>query len=317
MRKNLILVVCLVLSSVAGVQADVIDNEKRSEGAKSPHDELRDAVAKIRSYYSPDSNLLANYRLAGAGHHARLGLLLGGAWIPGGGEPGAVVVAVTPGSPADEAGMLAGDVIIRFNGEALVDEEDHEGLLAMQASQKLVALSRELEEGDTVTLEYLRDGKTRRVALVARMIEFDPVIVQQLRERALQGPVKGYVPHVYPGGGRWFLPRAWLDMELVALNPELGEYFGADNGVLVVRGPESDETLGLESGDVILSIGGREVRSPEHAMRILRSYEPDETLTVQIVRHGRSQTLTGTVPDSPIDFDFNFDFEDRRQRVDR
>jgi S1-C subfamily serine protease len=273
MKKTLVLVMCLSLASTVAVQADVIDDEKRLEGPKSPHEELRDAVARIRSYYSPDYNMLANYKLARARHHARLGLILGGAWIPGDGEAGAVVVAVTPGSPAAEAGMLAGDVIISFNGEALAGEGDHEGLPSIAASQKLVAMSRELEEGDTVALEYVRDGKTHRVDLVARKIELDPLIVHQPRNKAL--------------------------------------------GVLVVRGPEGDDSLGLESGDVILSIGGREVRSPEHAMRILRSYEPDENLTVQIVRHRRSQTLMGTVPETPIDFDFRFDFRDREPREDR
>jgi S1-C subfamily serine protease len=93
-------------------------------------------------------------------------------------------------------------------------------------------------------------------------------------------------------------------MELVEINPELGEYFGSDSGVLVVRGPERDEILGLMSGDVILRIGEREVKNPEHVMRILRSYEPDEELSVDIIRHGRSQTLTGKVPETSFRFDY-------------
>jgi S1-C subfamily serine protease len=100
-------------------------------------------------------------------------------------------------------------------------------------------------------------------------------------------------------------------MELVTLNPELGEYFGAERGVLVVRGPAENDILGLKSGDVILGIGGREVRSPEHAMRILRSFEPEEKLTVQIIRHRQSQTLTGKVPESPVDFNFRWNNGDQ------
>jgi S1-C subfamily serine protease len=217
---------------------------------------------------------------------------------------------VTPGSPAEEAGLVAGDVITSFNGEELVDESDRRGIASMMASRKLAELSRGLEEGEKVTLEYERDGAPHRVDLVARKVQFDPEIVRQFDNQKLGGAFPTYAYRFSPGGGKWFLPRAWLDMELVALNPELGEYFGADSGVLVVRGPEENDPLGLQSGDVILSIGGREVRSPEHAMRILRSYEPEETLAVQIIRHGRSQTLTGTVPESPIDFDFKWDFRD-------
>mgnify|MGYP001814319113 FL=1 len=95
-------------------------------------------------------------------------------------------------------------------------------------------------------------------------------------------------------------------MELVEINPELGSYFGSDSGVLVVRGPEDDETVGLASGDVILRIGDREVKNPEHAMRILRSYEPEEELSIDIIRHGRSETLTGTVPETSFGFDYHF-----------
>jgi hypothetical protein len=41
-------------------------------------------------------------------------------------------------------------------------------------------------------------------------------------------------------------------------------------------------------------------------MRILRSYEPDEELSVDIVRHGRSMILTGTVPETSFRFDYRF-----------
>ena len=105
-------------------------------------------------------------------------------------------------------------------------------------------------------------------------------------------------------------------MELVSLNPELGEYFGADKGVLVVRAPKRDATLGLQSGDVILRIGEREVKSPEHAMRILRSYEPEEELTLHIVRRGRSEILTCTAPESALNFDDGWDFKKGWQPAD-
>jgi hypothetical protein len=42
-------------------------------------------------------------------------------------------------------------------------------------------------------------------------------------------------------------------------------------------------------------------RQPAHTIRILRSYESDEELVLNIVRHGRSQTLTGTVPEPGVE----------------
>jgi C-terminal processing protease CtpA/Prc len=310
MKMVLVLSCCLALSAVPTVQADVIGDENNPNQPRTAHQELRDAVARIRQYYSPGSKLLGDVRLAGFGGQARLGIILGSAWALEDREPGALVMAVTPGSPADEAGLLAGDVITSFNGEDLVGDEDGE-IISMRASQRLVELSRELEDGETVTLGYERDGSEKTAVLVARKIDIGQEIVRKFRNQDFHGAFPIYPPGRLRWSGSWFFPRAWLDLELVTLNPELGEYFGADGGVLVVRGSGGNDVLGLESGDVILSIGRREVRSPEHAMRILRSYEPEEELTVEIIRHGRSQTLVGTVPESPIDFDFRWNAGDR------
>jgi hypothetical protein len=107
---------------------------------------------------------------------------------------------------------------------------------------------------------------------------------------------------VMPGDdtAMWFFPHGWMDMELLALNPDLADYFGTDEGVLVLRASESDG-LGLKGGDVIVSIDNRTVKSPTHAMRILRSYEPEERITMEIMRHGRRETIEATVPERQVD----------------
>src|SRR5438552_1148214 len=88
----------------------------------------------------------------------------------------------------------------------------------------------------------------------------------------------------------------WGDLELVNLNPDLGEYFGTKDGVLVVKAP-GDSSLPVRSGDVILSIAGRKPTSPSHAMRILHSYEAGETVSLDIVRKQKRMTLTWKVPE--------------------
>src|SRR5690606_28082380 len=92
-----------------------------------------------------------------------------------------------------------------------------------------------------------------------------------------------------------FQPRPWRDLDLVPLTPALGEYFGTDKGLLVVRAPQ-DTTLGLRDGDVILEIGDREPQTPEHAARILASFESGETLTLTIMRRQRRETLEVQIP---------------------
>jgi S1-C subfamily serine protease len=81
-------------------------------------------------------------------------------------------------------------------------------------------------------------------------------------------------------------------LELVALNPSLGSYFGADEGVLVAD-VEEDSTLGLRPGDIVTRIGDRPVTTPDRMRRILQSYGPDEEITLQVRRDGRDTSVTG------------------------
>ncbi|WP_257879708.1 S1C family serine protease [Kocuria flava] len=62
---------------------------------------------------------------------------------------GAQVQEVVDGSPADEAGLRAGDVITEFNGHRIED------------ATSLTAAVRELPAGGTGTAVYLRDGEQR------------------------------------------------------------------------------------------------------------------------------------------------------------
>ena len=71
--------------------------------------------------------------------------------------------------------------------------------------------------------------------------------------------------------------------------------FGTSKGLLVVHAPD-DAKLQLKDGDVILDIGGREPTSPEHAMRILGSFQKGEPLKITIMRNKGKQTLDVKLP---------------------
>jgi hypothetical protein len=80
-------------------------------------------------------------------------------------------------------------------------------------------------------------------------------------------------------------------VDLIGLNPELAEYFGTSDGVLVTNVREG-AALELRPGDVILAVDGRAVSSPDHARRVLESYELDEDLTLRILRHEEQMEVT-------------------------
>lgn len=88
----------------------------------------------------------------------------------------------------------------------------------------------------------------------------------------------------------------WWGINLAALNSDLGRYFGSDSGVLVLSAG-TDALPGLQAGDVIRSIAGKEVRRPEDALRALRDQPAGNDVEVAILRERKARTLKITVPE--------------------
>lgn len=202
-------------------------------------------------------------------------------------QDGVEIVGVSPGGPAEQAGLETGDVLLSVNGQSLAAEADE------SPSAKLLAFMRDIKPGDEVQVEYRRADRTNQTTVVTEefgsrvvdlggampFVEFDDL------------PEFDTAPFIY-----WRGSHLWGDMELVSLTPQLGTYFGVDEGLLVVRAPK-DNDLGLEDGDVIVGIDGRRPEDPGHAMRILDSYEPGNTLSLDVFRHRQSMTLTAQMPE--------------------
>jgi PDZ domain-containing protein len=239
-----------------------------------------------------------------SGNRARLGVLVNTAANADSDKIGARLAAVTPGGPAAKAGLKAGDVITKFNGTALAgadaDDEDESG-----PGHKLIELAHDLDVGDTVQVEYRRGPDTKKATIVAEEVEGSGAITLRERGGNLGGSPWMVMPPMAPTpmmpgmGERGFsfcFGDSWCDLDLVRLNPDLGEYFGTSEGLLVVKAP-GDSSLALRSGDVILAIGSRKPTSAEHAMRILRSYDQGETVSIDIMRKQKRMTVTWKVPD--------------------
>jgi PDZ domain-containing protein len=238
-----------------------------------------------------------SYTFSVNGNRARIGVLVNREANAETDKLGAKIDAVTPGGPADKAGLKAGDIITRFNGKSLAgesaDNEDDSG-----PGNRLVELVGDLDAGDTVQVEYRRGSETKTATLVTDAQEFAfGGRTPSFREFEMPkvAPMAPFMFTPGEGGFSMCFGDAWCDLDLVTLNEDLGDYFGVKEGVLVVKAP-ADSGLPLKSGDVILSIGGRQPTTPAHAMRILRSYDAGETVSIEIMRHQRRQTLSWTVP---------------------
>jgi PDZ domain len=211
---------------------------------------------------------------------------------------GARIESVTEDGPAAKAGLKSGDILTRFNGVALgglkADDDDESG-----PGLKLISLAHKLDPGDTVDVEYRRGSDSRK----ARIIASDLSTFGMGRGWKMQGPeMRGMVmprmeefPRLFEGGPgefRFFSgDRFDGGLELADLNPDLGEYFGAKEGVLVLKTP-GDSTIPLKAGDVIVSIDGRTPKTEAQAQRILRSYESGETAKVEVIRKQKKLTLS-------------------------
>jgi predicted metalloprotease with PDZ domain len=206
---------------------------------------------------------------------------------PASGKDGARVREVSPGGPAAEAGIRAGDVIVVVNGTDVKGED---------TARQVIKIMRDVRPESKVTVRVLREGKARDFTIVAR-----PEIGNMAFARGLPDlPSFGITTAPgLPGLNPPFMIRGALaDMELATLTPKLGRYFGTDKGVLVVRAP-ADEAFKLEDGDVILSIDGREPTSGSHATRILASYQPGEKIAIRIMRDHKSLNVETKLPDNP------------------
>ncbi|HET9709198.1 MAG TPA: PDZ domain-containing protein [Gemmatimonadales bacterium] len=253
-----------------------------------------------------------NYTFSFSGSRGRIGVLVNTVADSAADRYGARIDGVTPGGPADKAGLKSGDIITKFNGKALAGAGS-EDLDSDESApgHRLIELAHDLDPGDTVKIEYRRGTETKSATLVAdegRGFAFDGMGPMMRGE--MEMPKMPFVmgdgmgdEHMNMNMGVFCMGDAWCELDLVTLNPDLGDYFGTKDGVLVVKAP-ADSGLPLKGGDVILSIGGRKPTSPSHAMRILRSYDAGETVSIEIMRHQKRSTISWTVPD-----------ENRRWRV--
>lgn len=216
---------------------------------------------------------------------------------------GATIADVTEDGPADKAGLKEGDIITRFNGTSLAgaesDDDEQSG-----PGQKLVKLAQKLDEGDTVQVEYRRGGENRKATLVAEEIAGTFTFCGPGDLRSWSGPtVRPRVFGTEPGG-RLFLNEPGVrtfafnmngmalgGLELTDLSPELGEYFGAKSGVLVLKAPK-DSSIGLKAGDVITAIDGRTPTSESQVYRILSSYDAGETAKIEVLRKQKKVTVS-------------------------
>lgn len=200
-------------------------------------------------------------------------------------QDGVEIMSVSPGGAAAGAGLKPGDVLVEIDGKKLARDGGEE-----PSHAKLLNHMRTVKPDQKVRVRYRRDGKTHDAELVARPVRDHLFTLNSM------GPRAGALIARAPEFAFFRADGVFGSAELVAMTPKLGQYFGTDKGLLVVRAP-SDSRLKLEDGDVILDIDGRVPSSPSHAFQILSSYEGGEKLKLNVMRQKKRLTFDIVMPE--------------------
>jgi len=191
-----------------------------------------------------------------------------------------LVTEVTPGSPAEEAGLQAGDAVAAIEGRP-ADSYDS-GVLATRAAQ-----------GADLPLTVERDGQTLELTLALEPdtpVETFLARVTRPVRPAVVLPVQPFVVQVGE-------PRGYLGVLFVTLTPEqLDELAGEEElpfalpdvteGALIVEvEPDTPAaTAGLQPGDVITAVDGDAVDAERTLADRIYAYEEGDTITLDVLR---------------------------------
>jgi predicted metalloprotease with PDZ domain len=156
-----------------------------------------------------------------------------------------------PGSPADKAGLVGGDVITTFDNQRVTTDDEMMDLLGKTPI------------GKTVEVVFIRDGETKTTKLTTvSKADFDQ-LVRDFRSRPQsQGRLGADI------GDRVEVPGTKLH----------GVRLGSISSSLPA------DMAGLKSGDIVIEFDGIPIRTPEELTSRIRRAVPYSTVTIVVMR---------------------------------
>jgi len=158
-------------------------------------------------------------------------------------------------SPAEDAGLQRGDIVLEIDGDKVVNVANLRNRISLTPP------------GSNVNLTILRDGDKKEVKV--RIGKLDSISMSQNRQES---------------------EILKLGLSLHQLTPELADRYGYENekGVLIsyVEGGSAAYRAGLKSGDLILQINRQAVSTVEEAIKHLQNGV--EKVILLLVRRGDS-----------------------------
>ncbi len=205
---------------------------------------------------------------------------------------GVIINHVVDDSPADNAGLKQGDIIVSIDGTKLT------------GSDQLSEMIRKYQKGDQVKMKVLRKGKELTLTAAIGVRDDDDAVT-------MMG--KGKSPKAYKKSLSYFYDKSsfsnsYIGINLESLNAQLGEYFGVKDGegalVTEVIDDSPARKAGLKAGDVIVSIDSEPVKSPSDIQKAIRKKDKGDKVTIGVLREKRNLEMAVEIDERP---EFSFD----------
>lgn len=196
-------------------------------------------------------------------------------------DAGAYVQEVVEESPAEKAGIEAGDVITKFDDREIKDSDD------------LVKAVQRAKPGADVKLELTRKAERKTLtALIDRAPRGESYSYNFRMPRLATPPRAPRMPH----GFTFTMSNEFHGLEVQELGKQLAEYFQAPNGrgVLasaVERGSSADRA-GIKAGDVLVKVGGVMIRDVDDLREAVDDARAGKEVACDVIRQGKSVSLT-------------------------
>jgi len=162
---------------------------------------------------------------------------------------GALVTAIAPNSPAQKAGVQAGDVIIGFNGKRIA------------SSAEVPLAVADVRPGESAQLKVWRKGKEENLSVVVGTTP-QATLAQAQQQSA---PVEQ--------------PR--LGVAVRPLTAEESQQAGLSSGLVVQQSGGPAAAAGIVPGDVIISVNGTPVKSSAELRNLVQKAGKSVALLVQ------------------------------------
>lgn len=169
-------------------------------------------------------------------------------------EHGVIFQAVTtPGGPADQAGLIGGDVILKFDGQEIKDEDQMSDLMVRTPV------------GKTVEVEYLRDGEKKTTKLTT---------ISQQEHNRLRNAFERR-----PEGRTQF---GYDDDDVERIIVPGSNIYGVKLGDILRSRPA--DLAGIKKGDIVTEFDGVPIRTPEEFLMRVRRALPYSTVKLVVMR---------------------------------